>query len=171
MTTKTRRSISIAAAAALVVWSAVLAASTYDTSTYIHGGRVSGIIPSEYVEIGTPQGTTSATLEDVTNATVDITIKSTSHIAVLTSFELATQSGASASTLTLAVSINGTDEEEISRYLSGTNDTGIGALVHRTDSPLGPGTYTVKMRMKRSAGVSTPGINRLDLLVVALRAG
>lgn len=171
MKTKTRWSISIAVVAALVVWSAVLAANTYSGDTYTTGGFIGGIIPSAYVEMETPRGTTSATLEDITGATVDITLEFPSHIAVMSSFEIATQSGASASTITLAVNINGTDEEEISRFLSGTNDTGIGALVHRTDAPLARGTYTVKMRMKRSAGVATPGVNRLDLLVVALRAG
>jgi len=97
-----------------------------------------------------------------------ITLEETVEIAVLCSFELQTQSGSSASTIGIAVNINGTDYDSYSRYLSGSNDTGIGAITHRS-AELAPGTYTVKMRFQRISGASTPGVNHMDMLVMGLQ--
>jgi hypothetical protein len=130
---------------------------------------VAGELPSGYVEVETPAGTTSATLEDVPGASTTITLDEAVNISVMSSFQLRTQSGAAPSTIGIAVNINGVDEEEIQRYLSGSTDTGIGAIVHRTDSALPAGTYTVKLRFRRVSGSATPGIDRADLLVLALQ--
>jgi len=127
---------------------------------------VAGKLPNSYVELAAPVSTTSATLEDVSGMSVNITLDEAVEIAVVTSFEIATQSGASASTIGIAININGTDYDEYQRYLSGTNDFGIGAITHRS-AELAPGTYTVKLRFRRVSGVATPGLNHADLLVFA----
>jgi len=129
---------------------------------------VAGKLPNSYVELAAPEGVTSATLVDIPGMSTTITLEETVEIAVLCSFELQTQSGASASTIGIAVNINGTDYDSYERYLSGTNDTGIGAITHRS-AELAAGTYTVKMRFQRTAGVSTPGVNHMDMIVMALQ--
>lgn len=127
-------------------------------------------IPSAYLEMVTPVGTTSTSLEDVSGGSTTITILGTSHINVNCSFELQTQSGASASVIGIALNINGTDHDEMQRYLSGTNDLGLGSITHRTSSPLSPGTYTIKLRFRRVTGMATPGINKAHLSIIGLEA-
>lgn len=128
---------------------------------------VAGELPNSYVEYSTPQGTTSATLVDVTGMSTTIHLDETVHIAVVASFELQTQSGAASSTIAVAINIDGTDHDQYQRYLSGSNDLGIGAIVHRTATAFAAGTYTVKLRYRRVSGTATPGINRADMLVFA----
>jgi len=129
---------------------------------------VAGKLPNSYAELSSPEGVTSATLVDIPGMSTTITLEEAVEIAVLCSFELQTQDGSSASTIGIAVNINGTDYDSYSRYLSGSNDTGIGAITHRS-SELAPGTYTVKMRFQRTSGVSTPGVNHMDMLVMGLQ--
>jgi len=129
---------------------------------------VAGRLPSNYVELATPQSTTSAVLEDVPGMSTTITLEEAVEIAVISSFEIATQSGASASVIGVAVNINGVDYDMYERYLSGANDQGIGAITHRSGI-LAAGTYTVKLRFKRSSGVATPGMNHADMLVMAMQ--
>lgn len=130
---------------------------------------VAGEMPNAFVDTGTPTGTESATLEDVPGMSTTITLDESVNIAVIASFELATQSGAAASTIAIAINIDGTDYDETARYLSGANDTGIGAIVHRSVMALAAGTYTVKLRYRRVSGVAVPGINKADMLVLALQ--
>ena len=131
---------------------------------------VAGEIPSAHVEMSTPVGTTSATLEDVAGVSTTITLDEPVKIAVFCSFQVSTQSGASASTIGIAISIDGVDGDEVQRQLSGSSDIGIGAIVHRTSLSLVAGTYTVKLRFRRVAGVATPGIDTADLLVMAMQS-
>ena len=90
------------------------------------------------------------------------------EIAVLASFEAQTQSGASASVIGVAIQVNGVDYDEYQRYLSGSNDQGIGAITHRTGE-MAAGTYGVKLRYRRVSGVSTPGLNHADMIVMAMQ--
>jgi len=129
---------------------------------------VAGKLPNSYAELSSPEGVTSATLVDIPGMSTTITLEEAVEIAVLCSFELQTQDGSSASTIGIAVNINGTDYDSYSLYLSGSNDTGIGAITHRS-AELAPGTYTVKMRFQRTSGVSTPGVNHMDMLVMGLQ--
>lgn len=132
---------------------------------------VAGQLPSNYVEVTTPVGTSSATLEDVTGGSLTVTLEETVHIAVMASFQASTQSGTGSSTIAVAFNINGTDHDETQRYLSGTTDTGIGAIIHRTATALAAGTYTIKLRFRRVSytGTAVPGLDRADILVVALQ--
>jgi hypothetical protein len=125
-------------------------------------------MPSEYAELASPFSTTAAVLEDVTGVAKIITLTVPAYIAVSASFELQTQSGGSSSTIAIALNIDGTDYDEYSRYLSGANDQGIGAINHRTSVEVSPGAHTVKLRCRRVSGVATPGINHADMLVWAL---
>lgn len=126
-------------------------------------------IPSAFVETSTPSGTTSATLEDVPDMSVDITLDQEVEVFIAASFEIETQSGASASTIGVAFNIDGIDHLEHQRYLSGASDKGLGAIIHRIDA-LTPDTYTVKLRYRRVDGVATPGINNASLFVMALQS-
>lgn len=131
---------------------------------------VAGEIPSSYVELPSPVGTTSATLVDVTGMSVTITLDTPVRIAVFASFELQTQSGAAPSTMGVAVSIDGTDHDELKRYLSGSNDQGIGSITHRTDTSLSAGVHTIKLRFRRVSGAATPGINKAHMVVMAMQS-
>lgn len=129
---------------------------------------VAGKLPSSYQETTTPSGTTSATLVDVPGMSTTITLDEAVEIAVMASFEIQTQSGASPSVIEVAINVDGVDHDPIRRYLSGTSDLGIGAIVHRVDeSPAG--VHTVKLRYRRVSGTATPGINRAHMLVMAMQ--
>lgn len=130
---------------------------------------VAGSLPSGHVNLATPQGTTSATLEDVTGFSTTVTLDAPVHILAMASFELETQSGAAESVMAVAINIDGTDHEETAKYLSGSNDLSIGTIIHRTTTPLAAGTYTVKVRFRRVSGTATPGINSGDLIVVSMQ--
>jgi len=121
-----------------------------------------------YVEVNAPQGTTSAVFVDVPGSVLNIVLTEPQYIAIVSSFEMATQSGASASIIELCVNIDGVDHDDSSRYLSGSNDVGLGPITHCSDAPLAAGAHVVKMRFRRATGVSTPGVNRIDLLALGL---
>ncbi len=97
--------------------------------------------------------TVSATLEDVTGCTFDITTSITGGISTTLTVGCST-TGGSPSTGAWAISINASDGAEISRYLSGVNDMGSLAVQAHTTS-LVAGTYTVKARHRRVSGSST----------------
>lgn len=124
-------------------------------------------IPNSFLTMNTPTGTTSATLEDVPGTEMVIRNNETTEIAVFAAFELATQSGAAASTIAIALNINGVDCQELQRYLSGSNDSGIGCSVSRSVE-LPPGNHTVKLRYRRVSGVATPGVNVVNMFAFAL---
>lgn len=128
-----------------------------------------GKIPSAYVESITPFGTTSATLVDVTGMSTTITLDQPVEVIVTACFELATQSGGAASTIAVAINIDGVDHDEYARYLSGTTDTGIGAITHRS-GVLSAGVHTIKLRCRRVSGTATPGVNRADMTVMAMQS-
>lgn len=126
-----------------------------------------GVSASEHADSDTPVGTTSATFVDVTGFSLNITLIRQAKIFALATFELATISGASASVIAIGLNIDGTNDHEHQRYLSGSNDQGIGAITELTDV-LNPGTYTVKLQFRRVSGVATPGINNGCLLAIAI---
>lgn len=128
-----------------------------------------GSLPSGHVEITSPVGTTSATLVDVPGMSLSITLDTPAHVMAVASFEVQTQSGATASTIEVALNINGVDHQASQRYLSGTSDVGIGCITHRTDTPLSAGTYTVKLRYRRVSGTSTPGIDNASLCAIGMQ--
>jgi len=123
-----------------------------------------GVIPSSYVEMTTPDTTTSASLEDITGATTTITIQRPSDIAV---WMTAHVSAGAVCDLGLAINIDGTDHDATTTHLTATDEGNV-AIMHRTVSKFAPGTYTVKGRMQRVSGGGTPSVDRVDLLVSAL---
>ena len=104
-------------------------------------------------EITTPASTTSGTLVDITGLTFDLVTTRTGKINAAMTFQAST-TGGSPATGAWTISINSADGTEMARYLSGTNDTGIGAAQTRSVS-LPPGTYTVVGRHRRVSGAST----------------
>lgn len=132
-------------------------------------GPTAGRIPNAYVELSAPVGTTSAVLEDVTSMVTTLTLAQPSEVAIHAAFQAQTISGGSASTLAVAISIDGVDHDEYQRYLSGSNDLGIGAIVHRSSADLTAGLHTFKMRFRRVSGVATPGLQRADMLVMGMQ--
>jgi hypothetical protein len=123
---------------------------------------------TSYVEMTTPRTTTNASLVDITGATTTITLDTTADIAVWMAAEVYLASG-DPSQIALAINVAGTDHDEMHIELSETITYANMALVHRTASPLAAGTYTVTCRMRRSAGTGTVGVERVDLLVMALQ--
>jgi hypothetical protein len=123
-----------------------------------------GVIPSSYVEMTTPDTTTSATLEDIAGATTTITIQRPSDIAV---WMTAHVSAGAVCGLGLAINIDGTDHDATTTHLTSTDEGNV-AIMHRTVNKFNPGTYTVKGRMQRVSGGGTPSVDRVDLLVSAL---
>lgn len=141
-------------------------ASTWTLDGNLTGpAAVAGSLPTGFVEMSTPVGTTSGTLEDVAGASTTVTLESSAYIVAVATFESETNSGASSSTIGIALNIDGVDHAEHQRYLSGSSDKGIGALTHRA-GPFAAGTYTVKLRFRRVSGTATPGINNASISVV-----
>lgn len=126
-----------------------------------------GINPSAIVEMDTERSTTSASLEDITGASLTITTQRAGKVFVTMAFSCYTVSGAAPSTIAFAINVNGTDHQELQRYLSGSTDRGIGAVVHLSDE-LAAGTHTIKGRFRRVSGVATPGTDELSLVAVAM---
>jgi len=125
---------------------------------------------SAYVEMTTPRTTTSGSLVDITGATTTITLQRAADIAVWLNCEVSA-SGAAAD-LALAINIDGTDHDEVTTHLAaGSSDNGVSGIVHRTATPLAPGTYTVKGRFRRASGAGTPAVDRADLLVISMGGG
>lgn len=128
------------------------------------GSGPAGVNVSEYVEMTTPDSTTSASLEDITDATVDITVARTSHVAAWMTCHV---SSTGVSTLGLAINFDGVDHDVVDIDLNVVSEDTV-AIVHRTTTALEPGTYTVKGRMQRVAGGGTPSVDRADLFVMAM---
>ena len=120
-----------------------------------------------HVETVVPASTVSATLENVANMSVVINLSKSSFINAFASFSLQTASGASSSTIGLDISFDGSSGEEHQRFLSGTNDLGIGAIVERTDTALPAGNHTATLRFRRVSGTATPGIVVASMIVFA----
>jgi len=123
-----------------------------------------GISPSSYVEMTTPDSTTSASLEDITGATTTITLQRTSHVAAWMACHV---SASATCDLGLAINFDGTDHDETTEHLT-TVDEGNVTVMHRTAAELPPGTYTIKGRMRRVSGGGTPTVDRVDLLVMSM---
>lgn len=111
------------------------------------------------VDLGyvTATATTAGTgaLEDITSATVDVVIPAgaTGSVIGVMTFQTTTTTGG-AKTGGWVVDIGGTDGPQLDRYLSGTNDTGVGA-VQFMRTGLSAGTYTVKGEHLTSVGSIT----------------
>jgi hypothetical protein len=97
--------------------------------------------------------TTSGTLVDVTGLSFSITLPAPGDIWALFNLEAQSTGGSGAILSAWAVSINAADQTERQRYLSGTNDRGLGGVAGRVS--LGAGTYTVTARHRRVSGAST----------------
>jgi len=123
-----------------------------------------GITPTSYVEEADAHTTTSGTLEDIPDVSTTITLQRTSHIAAWLNTQV---SGSGVCVIGVAVNLNGSDHDEVQHAIAGS-DAGVLSVVHRTATELAPGTYTVKGRMRRVSGASTPSVNRADLLVMSM---
>lgn len=117
-------------------------------------------------------GLSSATLVDMTGLTFNLVIPtgipSTAIIRAIMTFQASTTGGAPA-TGAWAISINGVDQQEVQRFMSGTSDRGLGVVQARVTG-FGAGTYTVKGRHRRVSGVSTinEGVAQLSALAILL---
>jgi hypothetical protein len=124
----------------------------------------SGIVPTAYVEEEDAHTTTSGTLEDIPDVSTTITLQRTSHVAAWLNTQI---SGSGVCVIGVAINIDGTDHDEVQHAISGA-DAAVLSVTHRTATTLAPGTYTVKGRMRRVSGASTPSVDRADLLVMAM---
>lgn len=129
---------------------------------------VAGAIPSEYVEMTTPRTTTSASLVDITGATLDLTLESSANILVVMTTHSDIASGGGV-VLGLAINIDGVDHDETDIHLTAASQWGPAAIIHRSVTPLAAGTYTVKGRFRRISGSGTPEVTRVDLFAMSLQ--
>lgn len=127
------------------------------------------VADSDFDEV-TGQSTTSATLEDITGLTFDLVIPaglpSTAKIVATMAIGCST-TGGSPATGAWAISINASDGTEITRYMSGTNDSG-SVVVLAQATGLSDGTYTVKGRHRRVSGASTVDTDVAQLRAIAV---
>lgn len=125
------------------------------------------LIANNFVTVAGPVATTSASLVDITGATFSITVSANSRIYAIVTFEAVTSGGGSNATGGWAININGSDGTEVQRFLSGTNDQGIGAASSRS-AVLGAGAYTVTGRHRRVAGAKTLNSQNVSLFAIGL---
>jgi len=122
-------------------------------------GVTSGFVEAEDVQ------TTSATFVDITDLSLTLTLYSPGRIAAVMAVEC---SASAVATGEWAIELDDgagstVDEGAKARYLSGSNDTGVIAVVARSPK-LGPGTYTVKGRHRRVSGGGTISSDDCSLL-------
>lgn len=117
--------------------------------------RAGIIVDGDYDEMTGTVSTINGSLEDITGATFDIDVPTgvTARVLAVMTFQTST-TGGSPAIGSWAISINSVDGTELQRYLSGINDTGIGAVLARS-AVLTAGTYTVVGRHRRVSGAST----------------
>lgn len=121
---------------------------------------------SAYTEMTTTRTTTSAALEDITGTDTAITLYRPAILAVWMNCHVGSDGICD---LGLAIRIQSTDHDEVRVHMNGSTDDGTAAVVHRGDSVLPVGTYTIKGRFRRISGSpKIPEVNRADVLVVAL---
>ena len=125
-------------------------------------------IPSGYDPLASPETTTSATLVDIPGLSTTVTLTRTTEISAFMSFDL--KSNGSPLVAGLAISIDGVDGLVYERYLSGTNDQGVGAIIFQS-APLVAGTYTVKGRFSRVSGAGTLEVSVADILAIGMQEG
>lgn len=124
-----------------------------------------GVNVSEYDEVNTPTTTSSASLEDITGLSLTIVTQQTAPLAVWLHAEISSDGICD---LGLAVSIDGTDHDEMTVHMNGSTDAGTVAIGHRQDA-LAAGSHTVKGRFRRiSGGPKIPGVDRGDLLAMSM---
>lgn len=144
------------------------AASTVKGDTGATGpASVAGKLPSLYVEVDTSRSTISATLEDIPDCSGVITIDEPVEVAVFLNADAYLVSGSSA-TIAVAVNIDGIDHDESWIEVGGSPTYSSASLSHRSPE-LPAGTYTIKGRFRRVAGLGTPGLRRTDLLAIAMQ--
>lgn len=141
----------------------VLDAHVADTTIHFTQGRV---VDSGYVE-ATAQSTTSAVLEDIAGASISITVPAgqTARVFAEVSISSSTTGGAP-STAAWAVAIDSVDGTEMPRFLSGSNDNGLGSA--KASRVLSAGTYTVQARHRRVSGGSTINTDVAQLIAFAI---
>lgn len=111
---------------------------------------------SAYDTLAAAQSTTSATFVDITGLTVSVPIDGVDRriVAVMT-FGAQTTGGGSNAAGEWTISINSVDGDANERFLSGTNDMGIGAVIVRSAVLAAGASYTVVGRHRRASGDKT----------------
>ena len=139
--------------------------------TYLSSLGMKLVCDSAFDEEAAGFNTTSGTLVDITNLTFDLVVPvglpSTATIFAVMTFQAYTGGVGSPTTGAWAISINAVDQTEVQRYLSGTNDAGIGAVMGSVGS-LSNGTYTVKGRSRVVSGAGTLYTSPAQLFAVAV---
>ena len=118
-------------------------------------------------ELVAPITTVSATLVDITGLTVTVTLNNTARILAFLVFSCSSTGGGSNALGGWAVSIDGTDGTEMQRFLSGSNDQGIGAAMMRSAAKTA-GAYTINGRHRRVSGSKTISTDLATLIVVVM---
>ena len=126
-----------------------------------------GTASADYIEVS-GLTTVSATLENMSGLTVNVTLANPGRIWAMMTFETSTSGGGGATNGGYAISINAVDGTELQRNLSGTQDLGIGAVQSRTLVVLPAGSYVVQGRFRRVSGASTLAVGEAQLFALVV---
>ena len=127
-----------------------------------------GKIPSAYANVTGAQSTDATGLIDITGLSTTVTSESTVELVGMMSFEVQSTGAGTDAIVAVAISIDGVDSEEHHRFLGGTNDRGIGAVVHRT-AEKSAGPYIVKGRYRKVSGQKDVQINNAHIVGMAMQ--
>jgi hypothetical protein len=131
---------------------------------------IAGKIPSSYIEKLTSSGTVSSTLEDISGVITTIILNESVELLITLNCEVrldTTRGAGGASTLALAVQVDGVDSGEHQIYLDSLNPQMIPVIV-RFDA-LSIGSHTIKGRYRRSTGSGYLQVMKARLFVEAMQ--
>lgn len=120
------------------------------------------VVANGYDEITSPVTTTSATLEDITGLTFNLTVPAGSTATIVACMTLQCEAGGANVTGAWAISINSVDGPDVERNMSTANTTGSVACQHRQIG-LTAGSYAVTGRHRRVSGASTANTDSAQL--------
>ena len=127
-------------------------------------------IGSAFAILGAPVQTVSAGLEDMAGFTIALELFRAGRIWAMMSYSAQSVGGGVNAEAGHAIQIDGVDSDEAHRFLSGTNDMGVGAVQARS-AVLVPGVYVIQGRHRRVGGAKTVETDLAQLMAMGPLAG
>jgi hypothetical protein len=125
------------------------------------------VVANGFDEITSPVTTVSATLEDITGLTFNITVPTGRTGTIIAYMTVQCEAGGANIVGAWAISINSVDGPETERNMSTSNTTGSVACQHR-QTGLSAGTYAITGRHRRVSGASTADTDSAQLSAMLL---
>lgn len=121
-----------------------------------------GDIPMVHYDMKTQQTTTSASLVPIPSTDVNLTITRRARIFAIGTFDANTL-GAGQAIGKFGLSIDTNVSDPLTRFFSGVNDRGIGAVAHASGI-LDPGTYTIMGMFARESGTGVVAVQTFQII-------